>query len=98
MISIAGLDKARVLKALYDNARPLGMGFLQATEGLMSEEDAVKLVEAQAGRRGLYFDYVGGRPLKVDLSGDEFDPCLYDRDQGHGAAARAIASLLEGRA
>jgi hypothetical protein len=37
---------------------------------------------------GLSFDYYFGRPLKVDLSGDEFDPWLYDRDAGTGAAKR----------
>lgn len=45
----------------------------------------------------LYFDYVNGRPLKVDLSGDEFDPYLYDRDNGEGVADKAmIGAMLEG--
>jgi len=30
--------------------------------------------------------------MKVDLSGDEFDPRMYDRDNGQGAALRAINS------
>lgn len=37
-----------------------------------------------------YFDYLKGRVMKVDLCGNEFDPWLYDRDNGRGAAARAI--------
>jgi len=102
MINIAGLEKWAVLKALYDGAQPLGMGFLHARPGGLPEEDAKRLVGGDAPyepgqsaehRRALYFDYVGGRPLKVDLSQDEFDPRLYDRDQGHGAAERAIAGL-----
>jgi hypothetical protein len=28
--------------------------------------------------------------MKVDLSKDAFDPWLYDRDNGQGAAARAL--------
>ena len=104
MISIAGLEKWQVLKALYDNAQPLGMGFLQASQAELSEQDAKHICgdggdpepgQSLARRRALSFDYVGGRPLKVDLSGDEFDPWLYDRDQGTGAAARAIAALRE---
>lgn len=38
----------------------------------------------------IYFDYLQGRVMKVDLAGDELDPRLYDRDNGEGAARRAI--------
>ncbi len=88
-INITGLDKADVLCALYNNARPLGLGFLQATEGPLSKEDALAIIE----RQGLYFDYVRGRPLKVDLSGDSFRGWGYDRDQGEGRAAETIDAL-----
>ena len=42
---------------------------------------------------GTYFDYLYGRILKVDLSGDEFDERLYERDNGRDSAARAISFL-----
>ena len=36
--------------------------------------------------------------MKVDLSSDEsFDPALYDRDNGPGAAARVIEKLRRGK-
>jgi hypothetical protein len=38
------------------------------------------------------FDYIEGRSVKVDLSGDVFDPWLYDRDNGTGAAQQAVDS------
>ena len=41
-----------------------------------------------------YFDYVHRRVIKVDLSGDDFSPRLYDRDNGAGAAAAALEPLL----
>lgn len=88
-ISIAGLSKARVLAALYNNSRPLGMGFFQYDPEPMTEQEAQSFLGADGG----YFDYVNGRVLKVDLRGDSFDPCLYDRDNGKGAAAAAIKSL-----
>ena len=44
-------------------------------------------------RETTYFDYLYGKVLKVDLSSDEFDERLYDRDCGIGAARRAINSL-----
>jgi hypothetical protein len=39
-ISIAGLDKADVLVALYNRARPQGMGFLHYTPDPLSKEEA----------------------------------------------------------
>jgi hypothetical protein len=33
--------------------------------------------------------------MKVDLSGDDLDPRLYDRDNGEGAAVNAIKNLKE---
>lgn len=97
-INIAGLEKWAVLKALYDAAKPVGMGFLRATAGPMSEDEARAACSGGGddhGHRDLYFDYVGGRPLKVDLREDSFDVRLYDRDQGQGAAALVIAQLRE---
>ncbi len=41
------------------------------------------------------YDYVRGRVLKVSIAGDEFDPRLYDRDIGEGAAARVISKLRQ---
>ncbi len=89
MIDIKGLDKAKVLKALYDGSHIQGMGFLQAVpEGTVTVQRCRELL-----KRSTYFDYLYGRVLKVDLSKDEFDERLYDRDNGTGAAARAVASL-----
>lgn len=89
MVDIKGLDKARVLKALYDHSHVQGSGFLQAVP------DGVVTVEYCAGllAKHSYFDYLHGRVLKVDLSGDEFDERLYDRDCGEGAAQRAVDSV-----
>jgi hypothetical protein len=40
-----------------------------------------------------YIDYFQGRVIKTDLRGDAIDPRLYDRDNGAGAAERAVAKL-----
>ena len=87
-IDISGLDKAEVLAALYNASCPQGLGFLNASPGDMSVEQARELL-----KQGDYFDYLHGRVMKVCLRGDLLDPCLYDRDLGQGAAARAIAHL-----
>lgn len=89
-VNIKGIDKAKLLAALYDNARPLGMGMLHYTPEPMGIEHARGLLE-ETGR----FDYVAGRPLKVRLDGDELDTWLYDRDQGAGEGERIVAQLRQ---
>lgn len=89
MVDIKGLDKAKVLKALYDHSHVQGSGFLQAVpDGVVTVDHCAGLLENQT-----YFDYMHGRVLKVDLSGDAFDERLYDRDCGEGAAQRAVDSV-----
>lgn len=89
MIDIKGLDKAEVLKALYDVSHIQGMGFLQAVpDGTVTVGHCRELL-----KKSTYFDYLYGRVLKVDLSGDSFEEWLYDRDNGPDAAERAIAHL-----
>ncbi len=89
MIDI-GDRKAAVLAALYNNSKPLGMGILHFDPTRMSSGDAqILLDDGQT-----YFDYLKGRVMKVDLSGDSLDPFLYDRDNGEGAAARAVEGIV----
>jgi hypothetical protein len=92
MIDIGGLDKAEVLAALHNNTRAVGLGRLH-DRGDVTADDVRPQFE---DRSRLYFDYVFGRPIKVDLSGDSFDPVLYDRDAGPGSARRAIDELRAG--
>jgi hypothetical protein len=91
-IDITGLDKAAVLAALYNRAKPLGMGILHYDPTPMTVEEARNL-----NPETKYFDYVKGRVMKVSLKKNEFDPYLYDRDNGDGAAMSALveAGLLK---
>ena len=87
-IDLKGLDKATVLAALYNASRSQGMGFVKFNPTPMSVEEA-RVILAQTTS----FDYLRGRVLKIDLSTDELDPWLYDRDNGQNAAQQAIDSL-----
>jgi len=73
---------------LYNASHPLGMGFLHYDPKPMSVDEARELLKRQT-----YFDYLKGRVMKVDLSGDTLETWLYDRDNGQGAAAEVINSL-----
>lgn len=91
-IDISKADKAAVLAALYNASRPQGLGFLKAIPGDMSLDQAREALgygddlrefsdsKIQGFPRPGYFDYLHGRPLKIDLSKDVFDTWLYDRD------------------
>ena len=90
-ISLEGLSKAKVLAGLYNASRPLGMGFMQYDPAPMTEEEAASILEGQK-----HFDYLKGRVMKMDLSGDSLDPWGYDRDNGVGAAQVVIGVLRQG--
>ncbi len=89
-MNISKLNKAKVLVALYNRAKPQGMGFIQYTPEGMTESQAQELLNSGQ----TYFDYVGGRVMKIDLSKDELRTSLYNRDNGENAAEDAIAALL----
>lgn len=94
-VDISGLSKAAVLASLFNATAPNGMGFLQAMYGptVMTEQDAAQHVDTDSG--ALDFDYLFGRPLKVDISGDSFNPWGLDRDAGEGTAEKAIKRLRD---
>ena len=90
-IDIKGLNKAEVLAALYNASKQQGIGVMDARgQAQMTVESAAELL-----KRTTYFDYLYGRVMKIDLSGDEMRTSSYDRDNGPGAAERAISHLLE---
>jgi hypothetical protein len=89
-MNIKGINKAKVLAALYNNSKPQGMGFLHYDSKPMTEEEAEALL-----KQTTYFDYLKGRVMKIDLSGDELQTRLYNRDNGEGAAERVISDIAK---
>lgn len=101
-ISIKGINKAELFAALYNSSRPLGLGFLHYTPEDMTVKEAENYIKGEDGDdvgtaeltgRNLYFDYVKGRVMKVDLEGDELRTDLYNRDNGEGAAEDIVEKL-----
>jgi hypothetical protein len=91
-IDISKCNKAEVLAALYNAARPVGLGLIHYTPEDMTIETAELELKARADDP--YFDYLNGRVMKVDLSKAVLNTRLYDRDNGRGAAHKAIVHLL----
>ena len=100
-IDITGIDKARLLAALHNNTRAVGMGFLNDIGRDLTDEEAAEIVREHAAFSGpegawVSFDYVMGRPIKVSFRGDLLvRPDLYDRDApgGEGTCQRIVDSL-----
>ncbi len=88
-MDISKYKKADVLRILYNNSRPLGMGKLHFTPEEMTKEEA----QAEIDSGYTYFDYIKGRVMKIDISSDELRTELYNRDNGEGAAERALSVL-----
>jgi hypothetical protein len=89
-INISGASKPAILAALYNASRAQGMGFLSFKAEPMTEAQAAKLL-----KKSTYFDYLQGRVMKIELGGDKLGTLGYDRDNGEGAAHRAIQHLLK---
>jgi len=88
-IDISKMNKCEVLAKLFNASKAQGMGFLHPGHSLTMTSDQAEKYLDDAGDG--YFDYLNGRVMKVDISGDSLNPGLYDRDNGEGAAARALA-------
>jgi hypothetical protein len=89
-VDIKGLDKVKVLQALYNAKAPMGMGMLHYNPEPMADDEAKRVIEYhtfpadESGPESCYFDYVAGRPLKVDIAPDTVSMRLYDREGGEG--------------
>lgn len=86
VVDISNKDKAEVLASLYNNSHPHGMGFLQYNPEPMTIEQAREILEQTT-----YFDYLAGRVMKIDLKNNTVNTWGYNRDNGNGAAERAIS-------
>lgn len=87
VIDISNKDKAEVLAGLYNNSHPVGMGLAHYDPTPMTIEDARKILEKKTS-----FDYILGRPLKINLNGNIIQVFGYNRDNGKDLAQRVISS------
>lgn len=89
-MDISGISKPALLAALFNASKQQGLGFMDSRgAAAMTEKDAAGVIAEQ----GMYFDYLRGRVMKIGIDGDTADTWGYDRDNGEGAAERAIAHL-----
>jgi len=86
-VSIKGLEKVKLLKALWDHAKQAAFfTFSGRTSPVFDEDSAKEEVKT-------YIDYFCGRCIKTDLRSDIADPSSYDRDWGEGLFQKIAKSL-----
>ena len=88
IVQLGKLSNVEALVALFNNAKPLGLGKLQYNPLRKLDRVEASLVLLQND----YVDYLEGRVIKTrfPLKATEIDCTLYDRDNGEGSAERAI--------
>jgi len=92
-VSIQGLDRVRLLRALWDRQEVHGLGGLGG--GFVPwDEDTTDYAREVVTK---YIDYFQGRAIKMNLAEDCIDPSLYDRYTflpARGAVDRLRARML----
>ena len=95
-IELQGLTKPEALAALFNAAKPQGLGKLQYDPSHRMDSVEAGIVLTQ----GMYVDYLEGRVIKTDFGKypDAIDTTLYDRDNGKDAGGMAIWCAQEKKA
>ncbi len=96
-INISGLDKKKVLQALFQRAKVQRFKKLYA---ILPGADTLNDAEAQIilEKKGSKVGYIKGRSIKVDFSEDRIDIRNYDNDNGGpGTGFYAIEELKAGK-
>jgi hypothetical protein len=92
-IDIKGIDKAELLAGLFNRSKPLGLGFLQGTPQEMTVEEARDIIASGQ----LDFDYLKGRPMKINIDGDTLNTWGYDGKLGKGVGQSVVEALRAGQ-
>ena len=75
-IDITGVDPVKLVQTVYEMSKPVGLGFIHAKSGGLSEEQAKSLIDmGRDSRCVIGMDYVMGRQCKFDARwvGPQFD-------------------------
>ncbi|WP_460607371.1 hypothetical protein [Hymenobacter terrigena] len=100
-VNTSGMNEVAVFTALFNAAKPQGMGFVHDEPRDITENEGAELMQQYLdsgfdGEPRYQFDYVEGRRMKIsvsDLHEGYIDVTNYDEGNGEGTAQRAIERL-----
>jgi len=88
MVDISGINKKVFLESLWENSKPASFftssGITPPPIDKGELEDSLKNGKA---------DYLSGRVIKMNFSGDTVDPWGYDRDNGTGSVQKIVDEI-----
>ena len=84
-LNIEGLNKAKLVKALYDNALP--------TEKTKDDEEITLKTIKRFLDKDRKINVINGKNIKVDTGRSKLSSGVYDKFNGEFAAAKAIHQL-----
>ncbi|KAL3489034.1 hypothetical protein BJX62DRAFT_239503 [Aspergillus germanicus] len=93
-VSTKDLPKLDLLHAVWQNSPP---ALFYEVRNIPPPSWDAEEAEDVALSHNWDVDYIVGRVIKADLSGDEVDLQLYDRGNGKGAFAEVVRKLREQR-
>lgn len=91
-INIAGIDKLKLIEALWAGQKPaLFFSINDVLAPKFDKEHAKMILEVNKG----YFGYICGRRIKTNIAGDFVDPERYDDDPdtGPGTFEKIVSNL-----
>lgn len=88
-IDITGLDKLRVLRALWEHSKPASF-FQHMPQNIIPK---FSIHEAQDLLLYGYVDYCCGRLIKTNFKTNMLNPAMYDREFGFGSMQKIIDEL-----
>ena len=89
-LDISGLDKVELLRRLHRGQSVAG--FYAGNPSFAPPFNAATAEDAVKD----YIDYFCGRCIKTDISGDDVNPRMYDRDAGAGKFAQIVKEMRDG--
>lgn len=93
MIDITGVNLVKFVQHVYALSVPVGMGFLHATSGPLSEEEAKRHVSTDGSHVAVSMDYVKGRCCKMTVFREGGKLLMQDKWFDHSDAD--LATLIE---
>lgn len=88
-IVVGDSDRAVILAALYNGVHYQHKYFSGTLGHVMTADEAREILKSRS-----YFDYLNGRPMKVDLSRDTLNLAGYNFNNGSGRGPRVIREAL----
>ena len=92
MIEVTGVNLIEAVKAAYEMSVPLGLGFLHAQPGGLTDDEAESLIDKDA-RIPVHLDYVKGRACKFLIHRDA-DGKLWTPERWYDHSASQLSELL----